>query len=100
MAMARRLHALKMLTEWQYKSACIELGRRGYRTGEPGGVERETSVVWRKVLSHLWGERTTKREIAALLHFPPDELEGLIWGLAGPMVRPEKARRRTLRVVD
>lgn len=99
MAMAYRLHALKMLTEWQYKSACIELGRRGYRTGEPGGVQRETSVVWRKVLSHLWGERTTKREIAALLHFPPDELEGLIWGLAGPMVRPEKARTCTLRVV-
>ena len=99
MAMAYRLHALGMLTEWQYKSACIELGRRGYRTAEPGGIERETSAVWRKVLSHLWGERTTKREIAALLHLPPDELEGLIWGLAGPVVRPERAGARSLRLV-
>lgn len=90
MAMAYRLHTLGLLSEWQYKSACIELGRRGYRTGEPGGIERETSAVWRKILSQLWGERMTKREIAGLLHLPPDELEGLIWGLAGPIIRPDK----------
>ncbi|MER8404879.1 ImmA/IrrE family metallo-endopeptidase [Mesorhizobium sp. M0185] len=90
MAMAYRLHSLSLLTEWQYKSACIELGRRGYRTGEPNGIERETSAVWRKILAHLWSERMTKHEIAALLHLPPDELEGLIWGLAGPVVRPDR----------
>lgn len=90
MAMSYRLHSLGFLSEWQYKSSCIELGRRGYRTGEPIGIERETSAVWRKVLLHLWTERTTKRDIAALLHLPPDELEGLIWGLAGPMVRPDR----------
>jgi len=100
MAMAYRLHALGLLSEWQYKSACIELGRRGYRTAEPSGIERETSAVWRKVLSHLWNEKTTKREIAAALHFPPDELEGLIWGLAGPVVRPDRGEGGTkLRVV-
>lgn len=90
MAMAYRLHSLGLLSEWQYKSACIELGRRGYRTGEPCGIERETSSVWRKVLAQLWSERTTKDAIAAMLHLPPDELEGLIWGLAGPMLRPDR----------
>lgn len=90
MAMAYRLHALGLLSEWQYKSACIELGRRGYRRGEPGGIERETSAIWRKVLAHLWNERTTKRDIAASLHLPSDELEGLIWGLAGPIIRPDR----------
>ena len=91
MAMAYRIHRLGLMTDWQYKSACIELGRRGYRTGEPGGIERETSAIWRKVLAALWSERTTKREIAAKVNLPADELEGLIWGLAGQMVRPKKA---------
>lgn len=94
MAMAYRLHSLGLLSEWQYKSACIELGRRGYRTGEPGGAERETSAIWRKVLSQLWAERTTKHEIAEVLNIPMDELEGLIWGLAGPVVRPNKEDAR------
>jgi hypothetical protein len=52
MAMAYRLNALGLLSDWQYKSLCIELGKRGYRSSEPIGVERETSLIWRKVLGH------------------------------------------------
>lgn len=96
MAMAYRLHALGMLSDWQYKSACIELGRRGFRSGEPGGIERETSRVWQKVLTQLWAERRTKNEIAERLHIPLDELEGLIWGLAGPAIRPDREETRGL----
>lgn len=88
MAMAYRLHYLGKLTEWQYKSMCIELGRRGYRSGEPSGIERETSIVWRKVLEQLWKQRVSKNEIANQLNIPLDELEGLIWGLAGPARPP------------
>jgi Zn-dependent peptidase ImmA (M78 family) len=76
MAMAHRLNALGLLSEWQYKSLCIELGKRGYRLGEPQGIERETSKIWRKVLSQLWTERTTKNDMAKSLHLPLDELEG------------------------
>ena len=99
MAMVYRLYSLNMLSEWQYKSACIELGRRGYRTAEPRGIERETSAVWRKVLMHLWSERTTKHDIATMLHLPSDEMEGLIWGLAGPVVRPERGESFGVRLV-
>ena len=100
MAMAYRVRALGLMTEWQYKSACIELGRRGYRTGEPDGIARETSSVWRKVLSQLWSEKTTKNEIAAALNLPMDELENLIWGLAGQVAKPEKtAAGQHLRLV-
>lgn len=88
MAMAYRLHSLGKLTEWQYKSMCIELGRRGYRSGEPQGIGRETSVVWRKVLDQLWKQRVSKNEIAKQLSIPLDELEGLIWGLTGPIIAP------------
>lgn len=86
MAMAYRLHALDRLTEWQYKSICIELGKRGYRSGEPNGIERETSIVWRKVLAQLWQDRITKNDVAAELKIPLDELEGLIWGVASAAV--------------
>jgi hypothetical protein len=83
MAMAHRLNSLGLLSEWQYKATCIELGKRGYRTAEPDGIEREISIVWKKVLSQLWHERTSKNEIAKLLQIPLDELESLVWGLAG-----------------
>jgi len=91
MAMAYRLRSLNLLSDWQYKSICIELGKRGYRAAEPGGIEREISAVWRKVLTQLWSERTTKNDIANYLHLPLDELEGLIWNLAGIDQRPVKA---------
>src|ERR1700730_1191338 len=83
MAMAYRLSALSMLSEWQYKSICIKLGQMGYRSSEPIGIDRETSIIWRKVLGQLWSEKTTKNDIAESLHLPLDELEGLIWNLAG-----------------
>lgn len=91
MAMVYRLNTLRFLSDWQYKSMCIELGRRGYRTSEPKGVERETSKVWLKVLSQLWSERTTKNDIANSLHLPLDELEGLIWNLAAEQPAPPQA---------
>lgn len=81
MAMAKRLHQLNFLTDWQYKSICIELGKRGYRTSEPNGIERETSLVWKQILTTLWQEKTTKEEIAKEIDLPIDELEKLIGGV-------------------
>jgi Zn-dependent peptidase ImmA (M78 family) len=89
MAMAYRLNALGLLSDWQYKSICIKLGQMGYRSSEPVGVDRETSVIWRKVLGQLWSEKTTKNDIAQSLHLPLDELEGLISNLASVELRPQ-----------
>lgn len=99
MAMSYRLMSLGLLTEWQYKSLCIELSKRGYRSSEPNGVDRETSPIWLKVLAHLWTERTTKEQIAASLNLPLDELEGLIWNLAAVSQRPESRGSPSLRSV-
>lgn len=91
MALAYRLHTIGHLSDWQYKSTCIELGRQGYRSGEPEGIEGDTSAVWKKILTQLWAERTTKDEIAKNLKIPLDELESLIWGLAAsPPLQPIK----------
>jgi Zn-dependent peptidase ImmA (M78 family)/DNA-binding XRE family transcriptional regulator len=97
MALAYRLNTLRLLSEWQYKSLIMELGKRGYRSGEPRGIERESSAIWRKVLTHLWTERTTKNDIAKSLHLPLDELEGLIWNLAGPDARPAERELRAVK---
>lgn len=84
MALAHRLRDLEMITEWMYRSLCIDLGKMGYRSGEPDSVERERSVVWAKVLAALWSKRMTKAEISSDLYVPLEEIENLIFGLAAP----------------
>lgn len=96
MAMAYRLQALGLLTEWRYKSIIIELGRRGYRSAERDGVERETSAIWKKVLAQLWSEGKTKAKIGSDLHLPTNEVESLIWGLTGPTQKPERAGNKLI----
>ncbi|MCG5486771.1 MAG: XRE family transcriptional regulator [Sinorhizobium meliloti] len=83
MALAYRLRHLTkpMLSEWQYRSICIELGKRGYRTREPDSVGRETSVLWGKVLSELWSERKSLESIAEHLSLPTHEVEKLLYGI-------------------
>jgi len=100
MALARRAYTLGRLTEWQYKSMCIELGRRGYRSSEPVGIAREKSMVWKKVLTQLWSERVTKDDLAKQLAIPVDELEGLIWNLTGDDSRPDRYSVGTIRAVS
>lgn len=85
MALTYRLHALGLISEWAYRSYCIELGQLGYRSAEPKGVPRENSVVLNKVLSALWTKRLTKFEIAHDLKVPVEELESLIFDLTRPI---------------
>ncbi|AWW75168.1 XRE family transcriptional regulator [Erythrobacter sp. KY5] len=88
MALAYRLHKLRLISDWVYRSICIDLGKQGYRSGEPVGVEREKSVVWEKVLIALWSERMTKADIANGLKIPLEELENFIFDLAGRSPSP------------
>ncbi|HJS84281.1 MAG TPA: ImmA/IrrE family metallo-endopeptidase [Acetobacteraceae bacterium] len=81
-----RLNVIK--TEHQYRSLCIDLSRRGYRSGEPNGIEREVSTVWREVFSALWRERRTKADVAKELQIPLDELEGLVANMSVISNRP------------
>jgi Zn-dependent peptidase ImmA (M78 family) len=99
-ALAYRLHKLGILSDWQYRTFCIQINQRGYRTNEPNGLPREESVVWKKVFTELWGERISKRQIAADLNLPPDEVENLVFGLTGNVTPPERAKGKpTLKAV-
>lgn len=83
MALAYRLGHFNrpMLTEWQYRSICIELGKRGYRSGEPDGIARESSVLWRKILAELWSDRKNLKHLAHDLFLPESEVEMLLSGI-------------------
>ncbi len=96
-ALLHRLWRMKIVsTEHHYRSLCIDLSRRGYRSGEPVGVDREISTVWKQVFSSLWNEKITKDDVAKELNIPIDELEGLVANMTASGGRP---LTRTLSVV-
>ncbi len=83
-------------TEHQYRFLCIDLSRRGYRSAEPVGVQREISMVWKQIFSSLWNDKVTKEDVAKELQVPLDELEGLITNMTSTVDRPVK---RSIHVV-
>jgi hypothetical protein len=100
MALLHRLNRLKIMSDWQYRMFCINATECGYRRAEPFGIAREHSIVWQKVLTTLWNERTTKVDIARSLHIPAEEIENLLFGLAGgPSSESQAVVRPPLRLV-
>ena len=98
-ALARSLKDSDILSEWHYRELCKQIAIAGYRTKEPMSMEREYSVLWRKVLEELWRERFTKESIAAELSIPLDEMDSLLQGVLGERAAPLKANARGLRAV-
>ncbi len=99
-ALAYRLHKMDILSDWHFRSMCIQLNDRGYKTSEPNGIERETSIVWEKVFQDLWNDRITKTDVAKLLNIPTEELESLLFGLIGISGKVDIVKRKPkLRVI-
>lgn len=94
-ALAYRLHKLGILSDWQYRTFCIQINQRGYRTQEPNGLPREESVVWKKVFTDLWADKVSKGQIATELHLPANELENLVFGLTGDVRPPARTAGKT-----
>ncbi len=81
-ALVHRLNELGLLTEWGYRSLCIELSKRGYRSGEPDAdPRRESSQSLSKVFQSLWSHRVRVPDIAQQLHISPEELNRHVFGL-------------------
>lgn len=80
MAMTHRLRQLELLTDWQYRSACVTLSDRGYRRSEPGGIVPETSQLLRKVMFGA-GAKVTARGAAARLDLSPEEVRDYVRNL-------------------
>lgn len=80
-ALAHRLHEVGMITDWQYRSLCIQIQKLGMRKNEPASNAREMSQVFEKIFSSLRTSGIGKRELAASLSWPVAELNALVFGL-------------------
>jgi Zn-dependent peptidase ImmA (M78 family)/DNA-binding XRE family transcriptional regulator len=100
-----RLHELKLISDWHYRSLSIELSKRGYRTSEPEALKRETSLVLPMALGRLYEEGYTRSRIAHELGLPVSELENLLFSLVmtglegGGTPSGENTRRANLKLV-
>jgi len=92
-ALAYRLHKMGIVTDWQYRTFCIQINRKFGKT-EPNGLPPERSTVWQKVLTDLWRDGVTRNHIAADLNLPDDEIENLLFGLTGEVNPPERTQGR------
>lgn len=81
-ALAYRLHKAQVLSDWQYRTFCIQINQR-FGVTEPNGLEHEKSVVWEKVFQELWKDGTTRDHLSNKLGIPITELENLLFGLIG-----------------
>lgn len=81
MALNYRLRDLDLLTEWLYSSNARSLAQMGYRRSEPGGIARETSLFWRKVVQQLALQRVGWSRLSEDLGLPVEELNAHLFGL-------------------
>lgn len=81
-ALNYRLHQLGLITDWHYRTLCIEIAKAGYRTREPQPMRRETSQILSKVFAALREERIGKAEIARALRYHAEELDDFVFHLA------------------
>lgn len=82
MALAYRLHDLGLLSDWLYHTTCVNLSRMGYRSGEPNGVERESSRLLTQVVSDLWATPRGFENLCKDLAVTPEDVNDLIFKLA------------------
>jgi Zn-dependent peptidase ImmA (M78 family)/DNA-binding XRE family transcriptional regulator len=80
-AMAYRLHDLRLVSDWNYHTLCVDISRRGYRKNEPFEAMKETSQVWQKVFADERRNGHSVQQLADKLLIPSDELVKLVFGL-------------------
>jgi Zn-dependent peptidase ImmA (M78 family)/DNA-binding XRE family transcriptional regulator len=81
MALTHRLHELDLLTEWGYRTACVQLSRLGYRSTEPQGIPRESSQLLTKVFRLVRDDGATLATIANSIGITAGEFQDHVFGL-------------------
>jgi len=77
-----RLHRLALITEWHYRTLCIQMS--GYRANEPNSIPREESKLLNRVFGMLWKEGISRTEVARQLDLTQADLDSLILELLIP----------------
>ena len=103
-ALNYRLHALKLTTDWTYRTLCIDLAKLG-RDKEPEPSPFESSQILKKVFASLREDGVSKNDVARELMIRPEELDELTFGLmlnvlqGKAKVTSNNASRPSLRLV-
>ncbi len=79
-ALNYRLHTLGLMTDWTYRTLCVQLSQYG-RNKEPEGAPFETSQILSKVFAALRAEGVSKNDVAQELMVSPQEIDELTFGL-------------------
>jgi len=75
-ALNYRIHKLGIITDWQYRTFCIEIRKR-YGKTEPDSIKSNGSSLWRMIFSELWKDKITINHIARELSLPVNEIINL-----------------------
>jgi Zn-dependent peptidase ImmA (M78 family)/DNA-binding XRE family transcriptional regulator len=86
-ALTYRIHALGLMSDWQYRSLFVEMSSNGYLINEPHGCQAEVSEVLAKVMRSLREDGVTLATVARDLRIYPDELNKLVFGLVLTEIR-------------
>jgi len=98
MALARRLADLGMLTEWRYRSLCVQLSQMGYQRAEPRGLPRESSMLLTKVFTAMREDGQRPSSIADDLGLLHKDLYSHVLGLTMlPVPHPHSGFEQTSR---
>lgn len=106
-ALNYRLHTLGLITDWTYRTLCIQIAQEGFRISEPETIAHEKSLILEKVFSALRDEGLSKANVAEQLSIPLTEINELTFGLMLNVLKGgvaadatmEKTSRSTLRLV-
>jgi len=94
-ALVHRLRSLDLMSEWHYRTLCVQISQLGYRKNEPNGIARETSQILTKVFAALREEGVARNSVAGDLGIPSEEFESLIFGLAIAVVKGGRTGSKT-----
>lgn len=82
-ALICRMHKLKMISDWNYRSKMVSLSKEIGRCGEPAPIKPEISSLWGKVFEVLKKHGETSISLALELGIPDDTLRELCFGMQG-----------------
>lgn len=106
-ALAYRMHGLGLITDWNYRTICVQITARKYHINEPRPLPRETSQLLSKVFKALREDNVPKENIANDLHVSKEEIDQLAFGLtmiglpgASLPNRSANPKRDYLRLID
>jgi len=103
-AMALIVHMKNVdgITEWHHRNLIIEASKKGLRSKEINGIERETSLLLDKLLNSLKQEGISIKDIATYLSLPLEEVTNLLFKvgvISGPNTPTGETKRPNLKLV-